>query len=95
MSTQVLKVSRKSNINAVSGAIIESVEKNVMVHLDCIGIEASYIVTKSLIQTTKFLEENGYKFDLRPYYVNVDTLSKEYDIIPKTAIRWTLVAKLR
>ena len=95
MGIQVLKVSGNSNINAVSGAIIEHVSKKFIVHIDCIGIKASYVVTKSLIQTTKFLEENGYKFNLRPYYVKVDTLTQEYDSISKTAIRWTLVAKPR
>lgn len=95
MDIQVLKVSGNSNLNAVSEAIIEHVLKNSIVHVDCIGIKASYVATKSLIQTTKYLVENGYKLNLRPYYVKVDTLTQECDITSKTAIRWTLVAKTR
>ena len=93
MSIQVLRVSGTSNINAVSEAITEYALADSSVHIDCIGIKASYITVKALIQTTDFLVKNDYRFNLRPYYIKVDTLTEEYDTIAKTAIRWTLIAK--
>ena len=93
MSVQVLRVSGDSNINAVSQAIIEYVLKDSIIHIDCIGIKATYATIKALIQTTEFLVKDGYRFNLRPYYVKVNTDSNNGDIIYKTAIRWTLIAK--
>ena len=93
MSIQVLRVSGTSNINAVSEAIIDYALKGYIVHIDCIGIKASYMTVKALIQTTDFLVKNGYRFNLRPYYIKVETLTEGHDTIAKTAIRWTLIAK--
>jgi len=46
-----------------------------------------------IIEVTDKLVKMGYKFNLRPYYVKVDTLTQKHDTIPKTAIRWTIIAK--
>lgn len=91
MSIQVLRVSGNSNVNAVAQAIIKYVVNNSAVNIDAIGIKASYNVTKALIQITEYLVENGYKFNLRPYYVKVNTDSNNGDTVYKTAIRWTLI----
>ncbi|AEV66987.1 stage V sporulation protein S [Acetivibrio clariflavus] len=92
MSIQVLKVSGASNVHAVSEAIIKNVVSDSIVHVDCIGIKAAYTTIKALIYTTDFLVKNGYKINLRPYYVPVNT-SEDMQPVSKTAIRWTLVAK--
>jgi stage V sporulation protein SpoVS len=93
MGIQVLKVSGNSNANSISQAIIEYVLKDSIVNIDSIGIKASYAATKALIKATEFLVEHGYSFRLRPYYIKVDTLTHENYTIPKTAIRWTVIAK--
>jgi stage V sporulation protein SpoVS len=93
MDIQVLKVSKDSNINAVAEAIIERTVKCSIVHVDCIGVKATYVTVKSIIQATEFLVKNGYKFSLRPYYIKVNTTEDEMQPVFKTAIRWTLIAK--
>ena len=93
MSIQVLKVSGTSNVNAVSEAVIKNVVSDSIVHIDCIGVKAAYVTVKALIQASEFLVKNSYKFNLRPYYTKVDTLTEEHDSIAKTAIRWTIIAK--
>lgn len=93
MSIQVLKVSGTSNINAVSEAIIKNVVSDSIVHVDCIGVKASYTVTKALIQVTEYLVENCYKFNMRPYYIKVQVNGQDEEQKIKTAIRWTLIAK--
>jgi len=93
MNVQVLRVSEDSNINAVSQAIIEYVLKDSIIHIDCIGIKATYATIKALIQTTEFLVKDGYRFNLRPYYIKVNTAENGMQPVSKTAIRWTLIAK--
>ncbi len=93
MNIQVLRVSGASNIYLVSEAIIEYALKGYIVHIDCIGIKASYMTVKALIKATEFLVSEGYRFNLRPYYIKVDVSTCEHDTTAKTAIRWTLFAK--
>ena len=93
MSIQVLKASGNSNANAVAQAIIEYVLKDSIVNIDCIGIKASYTVTKALIQATEYLVKSGFRFNLRPYYIKVNTEENGMQPVSKTAIRWTLIAK--
>ena len=93
MNVQVLRVSGDSNINAVSQAIIEYVLKDSIVHIDCIGIKASYTVTKALIQATEYLVKSGFRFSLRPYYIKVQVNGQDKEQNVKTAIRWTVIAK--
>ena len=93
MSIQVLKVSGTSNVNAVSEAVIKNVVSNSIVHIDCIGVKASYTVTKALIQVTEYLVKSGFRFSLRPYYIKVQVSDQDEEQNVKTAIRWTLIAK--
>jgi stage V sporulation protein SpoVS len=93
MSMQVLKVSGNSNANAVAQSIVEYVLKDSIIHIDCIGIKASYIAVKALIQATEFLVKDGCRFNLRPYYIKVNTVENGMQPVSKTAIRWTLIAK--
>ena len=93
MNVQVLRVSGDSNINAVSQAIIEYVLKDSIVHIDCIGIKASYTVTKALIQATEYLVKSGFRFSLRPYYIKVQVNGQDKEQNVKTAICWTVIAK--
>lgn len=93
MNIQVLRVSGASNIYSVSEAIIEYALKGYIVHIDCIGINASYMTVKALIKATEFLVSEGYRFNLRPYYIKVDVPTCGHDTTAKTAIRWTLFAK--
>lgn len=93
MSIQVLRVSGTSNVNAVSEAIIENALNDSIVHIDCIGIKASYTVTKALIQVTEYFVKNCFKFNLRPYYIKVQVNGQDEEQKVKTAIRWTLIAK--
>lgn len=49
MAIQVLRVSGNSNINTASGAIIEHALKDSIIHVDCIGVKASYVAVKAFI----------------------------------------------
>ena len=93
MNVQVLRVSGDSNANAVAQTIIEYVLKDSIVNIDCIGIKATYAITKALIQATEYLVKNGFKFNLRPYYIKVQVNGQDEEQNVKTAIRWTLIAK--
>jgi stage V sporulation protein SpoVS len=93
MGIKVLKVAGDSNINAAADAAVEEIMQNMAVNIDCIGVKAGYQTVKVLIEVTDKLVKMGYKFNLRPCYVKVDTLTEENDTIAKTAIRWTIVAK--
>jgi stage V sporulation protein SpoVS len=93
MGIKVLKVAGDSNIKATAAAAIEEITQNMVVNIDCIGVKATYQTVKMIIEVTDKLVKMGYKFNLRPYYVKVDTLTQKHDTIPKTAIRWTIIAK--
>lgn len=93
MDIKVLKVAGDTNINAAADAAIEGIKQNMAINIDCIGVKAGYQAMKVLILLTDKLVKMGYKFYMRPFYVKVNTLIHEYDTIPKTAIRWTLIAK--
>jgi stage V sporulation protein SpoVS len=93
MDIKVLKVAGDTNINAAADAAIEEIRQNMAVNIDCIGVKAGYQTIKVLILLTDKLVKMGYKFYMKPFYVKVNTLVHEYDTIPKTAIRWTLIAK--
>ncbi|AUS95455.1 stage V sporulation protein S [Clostridium thermosuccinogenes] len=93
MSIQVLKVSGNSNINAVADTINKYVDEYGIVHIDAIGVKTTYMTVKALIQAVEYLVSKGYRFNLRPYYVKVNTAGNDIQPISKTAIRWTLIAK--
>ncbi|ODM26957.1 hypothetical protein A7W90_12445 [Clostridium sp. Bc-iso-3] len=93
MDIKVLKVAGDTNINAAADAAIEEIRQNMAVNIDCIGVKAGYQTIKVLILLTDKLVKMGYKFYMKPFYVKVNTLVHEYDTIPKTAIRWTLIVK--
>ena len=92
MSIQVLRVAGNTNINAVAEAVVEYVVANGIVHIDCIGIKASYLTVKALVQVTEILVNKGYRFKLKPYYVKVKIKDNNVQSVVKTAIRWTLIA---
>jgi stage V sporulation protein SpoVS len=93
MNIQVLKVSGNGNINAIVDTINKYVIEDGIVHIDAIGIKATYTTVKALIQVVESLVNKGYRFNLRPYYVKVNTAGNDIQPISKTAIRWTLIAK--
>jgi len=93
MNLQVLKVSGNGNINAIADTINKYVIEDGIVHIDAIGIKATYTTVKALIQVVESLVNKGYRFNLRPYYVKVNTAGNDIQPISKTAIRWTLIAK--
>jgi len=92
MSIQVLKIAGDSNINAVSRKIIQYAVSDGILHVDCIGVKATYTAVRALIQATEYLVNQGYRFNLRPYYTEVDVMVDE-KTVKKTAIRWTLIAE--
>jgi hypothetical protein len=94
MDIKVLKVAGDSNINAAADAALEEIKQNYGCKYRLYRhVKAGYQTVKVLILLTEKLVKMGYKFYMRPFYVKVDTLIHEYDTIPKTAIRWTLIAK--
>lgn len=93
MNIQVLKVSGNGNINAIADTINKCVVEDGIVHIDAIGIKATYTTVKALIQAVESLVSKGYRFNLRPYYIKVNTTGNDIQPISKTAIRWTLIAK--
>lgn len=92
MNIQILKVAGNSNPKAVSDKINQKVINDGVLHIDCIGAKATYTVVKALILSTDYLVKEGYKFNLRPYYVEAEVINNE-KIVKKTAIRWTMIAK--
>ena len=46
-----------------------------------------------ILDLTESLVSKGYRFNLRPYYVKVNTTGNDIQPVSKTAIRWTLIAK--
>ena len=93
MNIQVLKVSGNGNINAIADTINKCVVEDDIVHIDAIGIKATYTTVKALIQAVESLVSKGYRFNLRPYYIKVNTTGNDIQPVSKTAIRWTLIAK--
>ncbi|SHJ25075.1 stage V sporulation protein S [Lutispora thermophila] len=92
MNIQVLKVAGDSNVNSVSDKIIQHAVNDGIVHVDCIGVKATYTAVRAIILATEYLVKEGYKFNLRPYYTEVDVQDND-KMVQKTAIRWTIVAK--
>ena len=92
MNIQVLKVAGNSSVNSVSDKIIQHAVDDGIVHVDCIGVKATYTAVRAIILATEYLVKEGYKFNLRPYYTEVDVQDND-KMVQKTAIRWTIVAK--
>jgi len=92
MNIQVLKVAGNSSVNSVSDKIIQYAVSDGILHVDCIGVKATYTAVRAIILATEYLVKEGYKFNLRPYYTEVDVQDNE-KMVQKTAIRWTIVAK--
>jgi stage V sporulation protein SpoVS len=92
MNIQVLKVAGDSNVNSVSDKIIQYAVSDGILHVDCIGVKATYTAVRAIILATEYLVKEGYKFNLRPYYTEVDVLDND-KMVQKTAIRWTIVAR--
>lgn len=92
MNIQVLKVAGNSSVNSVSDKIIQYAVSDGIVHVDCIGVKATYTAVRAIISATEYLVKEGYKFNLRPYYTEVDVQDND-KMVQKTAIRWTIVAK--
>lgn len=95
MNIQVIKVAGNSNVNAVSDKIIQYAIDDGILHIDCIGVKATYTTVRALILATEYLVHEGYKFYLRPYYINVDVINDQdkEKFVTKTAIRWTIFVK--
>jgi stage V sporulation protein SpoVS len=87
MSIQVLKVSGNSNINAVADTINKYVVEDGIVHIDAIGIKATYTTVKALIQAVEYLVSKGYRFNLRPYYVKVNTAGNDIQPIHACSVK--------
>lgn len=92
MNIQVLKVAGNSSVNSVSDKIIQHAVSDGIVHVDCIGVKATYTAVRAIISATEYLVKEGYKFNLRPYYTEVDVQDND-KMVQKTAIRWTIVAR--
>jgi stage V sporulation protein SpoVS len=92
MNIQVLKVAGNSSVNSVSDKIIQNAVSDGIVHVDCIGVKATYTAVRAIISATEYLVKEGYKFNLRPYYTEVDVENND-KMVQKTAIRWTIVAR--
>jgi len=92
MNMQVLRVAGDSNINIISEKAIEYIISDGILHMDCIGVKATYSAVKAIIQIIECLLDKGYKFNLRPYYTKVEVCNNANNVI-KTAIRWTIIAK--
>jgi stage V sporulation protein SpoVS len=94
MQAQVLKVSSTSNVSAVNISVLKCLRQEGVVHLDTIGMKASYNALKASIMAIDELVAEGYKTNLRPKYINVtvkeNSTSSTKD---KKAIRFTLVCK--
>lgn len=92
MSIQVLKVAGNSNVKAVSDKICQYAINDGVLHIDCIGVKATYTAVRALIFATDFLVKEGYKINLRPYYIETE-IQNGSEFIKKTAIRWTIIAR--
>lgn len=88
MKGQVLKVSSSSNISSVYISIVECLRQEGIVHLDTIGVKASYTAIKSLIMAIGELVAEGYKTNLRPRYITVEVENPIDSTKDKTEIRF-------
>ncbi len=93
MRGQVLKVSSSGSLGSINISILKSLRQEGIVHLDSIGMKASYIALKALIMSINELTAEGYKTNLRPKYVEVIVENPTDSTKDKTAIRFTLVGK--
>lgn len=92
MNIKVLKVAGDSNINVISEKAVEYLISDGVLYIDCIGVKATYASVKAIIQATEQLVNRGYKFNLRPFYKNVNVCSNGENTV-RTAIRWAIIAK--
>lgn len=95
MGGQVLKVSSSGSVVSVYISIVKCLRQEGIVHLDSIGMKASYNAVKALIMAIDELSAEGYKTNLRPGYINVEVENPIDSTKDKTAIRFTLVGKKR
>jgi len=95
MRGQVLKVSSSSGVSSVYLAILKCLRQEGIVHLDSIGMKASYTALKALIMAIDELSAEGYKTNLRPKYIAVEVENPIDSTKDKKAIRFTLVGKKR
>lgn len=93
MRGQVLKISSSGSVGSVYMAILKCLRQEGIVHLECIGVKASYIAVKSLIMAIDELSAEGYKTNLRPRYITVKVENPVDSTKDKTAIRFTLISK--
>lgn len=93
MRGQVLKVASSSSVTYVYISIMKCLRQEGIVHLDAIGVKASYLALKALIIAIDELLAEGYKTNLRPRYVNVEVENPVDNTRDKTAIRFTLIGK--
>jgi stage V sporulation protein SpoVS len=55
MNIQVLKVAGNSSVNSVSDKIIQHAVNDGIVHVDCIGVKATYTAVRAIILATEYL----------------------------------------
>ncbi len=77
MNIRILKVAGDSNVNSVSDKIIQYAVSDGILHVDCIRVKATYTAVRAIILATEYLVKEGYKFNLRPYYTEVDVLDND------------------
>lgn len=86
----VLLVSKSTNPASLRMAAAGHLREGKIVHLDCIGVAANYVATKTIITTRAFMLTLGYELEYTPIYR--DYLLNGTNSI-KTGIRWTLAIK--
>lgn len=59
MNIQVLKVAGNSSVNSVSDKIIQHAVNDGIVHVDCIGVKATYTAVRAIILATEYLVKEG------------------------------------
>ena len=88
---KVLLVGKATSPGALRTAAVGHLRKGKVVHLDCIGVAANYVATKTIIMIRAFLSTMGYELEYTPIYK--DYILKDSEDRIKTGIRWTLTIK--
>lgn len=84
----VLLVGKRTSPASLRTAAVAQLKMGRTVHLDCIGVAANYIATKSLILIRAYMSTMGKELKYIPIYK--DFVIKDSKSNVKTGIRWTL-----
>ena len=80
---ETLKVSAKSNPNAVAGALADCIRSEGAVQLDAVGAGAVNVTVKAIVIARGFMQPVGVDLICVPSFIDIETEGEE-----RTAVRF-------